>query len=366
MLTGIFILLTAVLVLLLVLLFVLLQWSYPGKPKPFVDASGNPLPGSISEKIFVKINDVDQGMFIQTRHRENPVLLFLHGGPGMPEYFLTKRYPTGLQESLVVVWWDQRGAGLSYCPGMARESLTYEQLIADTLAVTDYLRQRFGQEKIYLMAHSGGSFIGIQAAARAPELYHAYIGIAQMSYQLESERRAYAYALEQYKKLGDANMVRRLEAAPPTMTVPLPAAYDALRDQYMHGIGVGTTRDMQSVVTGIFLPSWQFREYTLSEKLDLWRGKLLSMRALRDTAFATDLTRLVTGLDIPTYFFSGRYDYTVNFGLSKEYFEKLQAPVKGFYTFEHSAHSPFLEEPEKVRKILLEDVLAGRSSLADR
>jgi pimeloyl-ACP methyl ester carboxylesterase len=161
-------------------------------------------------------------------------------------------------------------------------------------------------------------------------------------------------------------LLRKLEAAPPTMTVPLPAAYDALRDPYMHELGIGTTRDMKSVLTGVFLRSWQSREYTLREKISLWRGKFFSMSMLRDKAFSTDLTRQVTELDIPVYFFSGLYDYTVNYALAKDYFEKLRAPIKGFYTFEQSAHSPMFEEPQKVQRILLEDVLVGANRLADK
>ena len=354
------------LALIIVLLGLLQLWSYPGKPQPLLDEKGKPLPGSLSEKIFLDINGVKQGMFIKSNDTTNPVLLFLHGGPGMPEYFLTERYPTRLEKSFTVVWWDQRGAGLSYSPDLPRETMTYDQLISDTLEVTNYLRQRFGKEKIYLMAHSGGTFLGIQVAARAPELYYAYIGVAQVSYQLESEKLAYEYALEQYKKNGNTNMLRKLQAAPPTMTVPLPTAYDALRDPYMHDLGVGTTHDMKSIVTGVFLPSWQSREYTLSEKISLWRGKIFSASMLRNKAFSIDLTKQVTELKIPIYFFSGIYDYTVNYTLARNYFEKLQAPVKGFYTFEQSAHSPMFEEPEKVLRILREDVLTGKNDLADR
>jgi pimeloyl-ACP methyl ester carboxylesterase len=163
-------------------------------------------------------------------------------------------------------------------------------------------------------------------------------------------------------------MVRRLEAAPPTMTVPLPSAYEAMRDEYMHGIGVGTTRDMNSVITGIFLPSWQFREYTLGEKINLWRGKFHSRSrefSLWDKMQATDLSQQVTELEIPAYFFHGAYDYTCAYPLAKEYFEKLKAPVKGFYIFEQSAHSPMFEESEKMLRILLEDVAAGTNNLAD-
>jgi pimeloyl-ACP methyl ester carboxylesterase len=287
----------------------------------------------------------------------------------MPEYWLTQRYPTGLEDHFTVVWWEQRGAALSYNPDIPPESMTAEQFIADTLAVTRYLLNRFGQEKIYLMGHSWGSYIGIQAAAQAPELYYAYIGMGQISYQLQSEQLAYEYALEQYRNNGDWRMARRLEAAPPTMTIPLPAAYEALRDEYMHKIGIGATREMRSVVTGIFLPSWQFREYTLAEKVNLWRGKVYSRSqdfSQWDRMQATDLTQQVTELAIPVYFFHGQYDYTCAYPLAKAYFEQLQAPLKGFYTFENSAHSPIFEEPEKVLEILREDVLNEATVLADK
>lgn len=339
--------------------------SSRGKPNPIVDADGKPVPGSLSEKIRVNINGVPQGMFIKSKDINNPVLLFVHGGPGMPEYWMTSRYPTGLENDFTVVWWDQRGSGLSYNPDLPIETMTYEQFISDTLAVTNDLRDRFHKDKIYLMAHSGGSFFGIQVAARAPELYYAYIGMGQMAYQLQSEQLAYAYALEHYQKNGNVKMVQKLKAAPPAMTVPLPRAYDALRDAYMHAAGIGTTRDMKSVVTGVFIPSWFSREFTLREKINLWRGKFFSMRLLRNTAFATDLTQQVTELKIPVYFFSGAYDYTCNYALARSYFEKLKAPLKGFYLFEQSAHTPIFEEPDKVRKILREDVLAGVNRQAD-
>ena len=350
---------------LLILVGILLFWS-SGKPKPFVDENGEPLVGSISEKIYVNINGVKQGMFIKGKDATKPVLLFLHGGPGMPEYFLTQRYPTGLEEDFVVCWWEQRGAGLSYRADLPPETLTLEQLVADTLEVTNYLRNRFGQEKIYLMGHSGGSVLGIQAAARAPELYHAYIGVAQISYQLESERLAYEYMLQEFRKNGDSEMVRKLENAPFTMTVPLPDAYMAVRDEAMHTLGVGTTHAMKSVVSGIFVPSWLSREYTLGEKVNTWRGKWSPYtKKLWNQTLAINLTVEVPKLELPVYFLHGIYDYTVSYSEAQAYLEKLDAPLKGFYTFEASAHSPIFEEPQKVQRILREDVLAGGNALAD-
>ncbi len=355
----------AVLVLLasaLVLLGVLLLLS-PGRPTPFLDDSGKPLAGSISEKVRITINGVEQGMFIKGKDASNPVLLYLHGG--MPDYFLTGRYPTGLDEDFVVVWWEQRGSGLSYSPDMAPESLTAEQIVADTLALTDYLRERFGQDKIYLMGHSGGTFIGIQAAARAPEKYRAYIGVAQMSYQLRSEQLAHDYMLGQFKANGNAGMARKLEAAPVGDSVPLPDAYSSVRDVAMHDLGIGTTHDMRSIVTGLLLESFRSPEYTLGEKIGMWRGKVFSGSRLWDAELATDLTKEVTQLEIPVYFLHGTYDYTVSYPLAKSYYEQLDAPLKGFYTFEHSAHSPLFEEPAKTCEILHADVLAGTKRLAD-
>lgn len=348
-----------------VLIFVgLLQLWSPGKPQPLVDENGSPLAGSVSEKVFIDINGVKQGMFIKSKDSAHPVLLYLHGG--MPDYFLNQRYPTGLENDFTVVWWEQRGSGLSYSDAIPRGTMTLEQMISDTLAVTNYLRHRFGKEKIYLMGHSGGSFIGIQAAARAPELYYAYIGVAQMSNQLKSEKLAYDYMLQQFKENGNNRMVRNLEAAPVTMTDGTPDAYLAVRDDAMHSLGIGTTHDMNSVITGIVLPSFTSREYTLMEKVNMWRGKSRSgVSSLWKTMLATDLTNQVPELDLPLYFFEGIYDYTVSYTEAKAYFEKLKAPIKGFYTFEQSAHSPIFEEPEKVRKILKEDVQAAKDNLAD-
>jgi pimeloyl-ACP methyl ester carboxylesterase len=349
----------------LILVSVLQLWSYPGKPTPFVDENGNPLAGSISEKVFVSINGVEQGMFIKSKDATHPVLLYLHGG--MPDYFLTQRYPTGLEDYFTVVWWEQRGSGISYSADIPPETMTLEQMISDTLEVTNYSRQRFGKEKIYLMGHSGGTFIGLQAAAQAPELYYAYIGVAQMSYQLKSEKLAYEYMLDQFKENGNKEMVRKLEAAPVTMTGGIADAYLAVRDPAMHSLGIGTMHDMDSVLTGIFLPSLQSRDYTLSEKINTWRGKANSgVAPLWDDFLATDLSKEVTELSIPVYFFEGIYDYTCSYTLAKEYFDQLRAPVKGFYTFELSAHSPLFEEPESFIEIMINDVLNSNVSLADK
>ena len=348
---------------LLIVFGTLLAWS-PGSPEPFVDDHGKVGPASISEKIIVDIGRVQQGMFIRGRDTANPVLLYLHGG--MPEYFLTRTYPTDLERYFTVCWWEQRGSGLSFDPSAPPATVTTEQLVSDAIEVTNYLRRRFGKEKIYLMGHSGGTFLGVEAAARAPGLFYAYIGMAQLSNQRKSEQLSYDYMLAEFRRRGDAGMVRRLEAAPVADTGAIPLAYYRVRDDAMHQLGVGTTRDMRSVVTGIILASLRFPQYTLGEKINLWRGKFRSgVSSVWSEMTATNLTGRVSSLAIPVYLFHGKYDYTVSYPLARDFFQKLQAPSKGFYTFESSAHSPLFEEPERAIRILREDVLAGTTMQAD-
>jgi pimeloyl-ACP methyl ester carboxylesterase len=358
------IILSIVLGLFLMITFILLAYS-SGKIEQYVDKNGKPIPRSIAEKIYVNINGMKQGMIIKSKDSTHPVLLYLHGG--LPDYFLTQKYPTGLEDFFTVVWWERCGSGLSYNANIPIETITLEQLLSDTKEITNYLRNRFKHEKIYLMGRSGGTFIGIQAAAKSPELYHAYIAVAQMTDQLKSEMLAYEYMLEQFKNNGNNKMVRKLESAPVTIDDGTPIDYLSLRDKAMHSLGIGTTHHMNSIINGMFLPSLTCREYTLTEKINLWRAKARSgVSILWDTILVTDLAKQIPEINIPIYFFHGVYDYTVSYPLAKKYFEQIKAPMKGFYTFNNSAHSPIFEEPLLVKKIIEKDILNVRNSLSDK
>ena len=182
--------------------------------------------------------------------------------------------------------------------------------------------------------------------------------------QLQSERLAYEYMLDGYKKEGNKTMVRKLENGP--VTDSLPNAYLKLRDKAMHSLGIGTMHNMRSIITGIFIPSLTCSEYTMKEKYNMWAGKAHSgVSSLWAEMLSTNLMVQVPKLNIPVYFFGGVYDYTVSYSLAKEYLEKLQAPIKGFYTFNQSAHSPIFEEPERVKEIVEWDILKGKTNLAD-
>ena len=327
----------------------------PGKPIPFLDDKGNLQKGSISEKVYIDINESRQGMFIKSINTNNPVLLYLHGG--MPDYFLTQQYPTGLEKHFTVVWWEQRGSGISFDKNMPTEKLTSRQLVEDTKTLSKYLMKRFGKEKIFLMGHSGGTFLGIQVAAEAPELFHAYIAVAQITNQFQSEKLAHEFMLQQFEQQGDKEMAHKLREIVITGD-KLPDSYLEIRDKAMHSLGIGTMRNMKSIISGLFIPSLLFKEYTVIDKFKLWQAKAHSgVGVLWNDMLKTDISTKIPELKIPVYFFHGEYDYTVSYALAKTYFEKIIAPKKQFFSFSESAHSPFFEQPENYLKIIHDSIL---------
>ncbi len=358
------------LVIIIIVPLLIISIKSSGKSDPFTNEKGFVINGSISEKIFVEINGVSQGMFIRGRNLNNPVLLFLHGGPGMPTYFLSEKFPNGLEDNFTVCYWEQRGGGISFHPSLIGDDINTEQLVEDAIEVSKYLFKRFGKEKIYLLGHSWGSFIGIQTAAKSPGLFYAYIGVAQVTNQRESEKLAYRYMNEICQKSGDVKLNRKL-AKYPVLTSEdtiIPFFKSALRDDAMHKMGIGTMREMTSVVTGIFVPIMKCRAYTFQEKINIWRAKsfLKNKTCLIDELFSTDLMLKVPEVQIPVYFICGKHDYTVSYQLSKQYFNKISTPVKGFYTFENSAHSPLFEETDLFNRVLTNDILKDEPNFADK
>lgn len=320
----------------------------------------------LNEKIFVEINGLKQCMFIKSEDTRNPVLLFLHGGPGSPEISFDAKYPTKTEKLFTVCWWEQRGAGASYQKSTKKDSMTVEQMIDDTVAVANYLKKRFNKEKVYLMGHSWGSVLGTLTASRYPELFHAYIGTGQVADQDRSERLAYTYMLEEFQKASNKKMIKKLEGFLIDEGAEISNKYLAVRSEGMTKLGIGIMHKVVSMAetAGIIL---KFKGYSLSEKLRYLMGMQFSISSsLWDTVMDLKLIKTVPSLDIPIYIFQGKFDYQVSYVIAKEYFDAVKAPVKGFYSFENSAHSPGFEEPEKALAILREDVLKGKTDLADK
>lgn len=60
---------------------------------------------------YVSINGIDQFLYHQGTSYDNPVMLFLHGGPGSVLSLFTGAFQEKWEEIYTVVHWDQRGAG---------------------------------------------------------------------------------------------------------------------------------------------------------------------------------------------------------------------------------------------------------------
>lgn len=318
----------------------------------------------MNEKLFIEINGRKQGVFLQSENIQNPVLLFLHGGPGSPEAAFAEKYPTGLEKMFTVCWWEQRGSGMSYSRSIKPQEMTMEQMISDTIAVVHYLRERFEKEKIYIMGHSWGSLLGVMSTHQAPALFHAYIGIGQVARQLESERLAYNFMLEEFHKTNNQKMINKLKKYGIEKGADVSFKYLAVRSKGMNMLGIGVMRHLTTMMDCVKIVLG-FRGYTVKEKFKFPLGNSFSLKCLWDYVLQMDLIKHVTKLNIPIYVFQGKYDYQVSYDLAKQFIQELDAPIKGFYTFENSAHSPCFEESEKMCNILRMDVLQGQTSLSD-
>lgn len=330
----------------------------PGKAKPFLDEQGREVPGSISEVVRLNIGGVDQGMLLRGKSTDHPVILFLHGGPGSPEYMMSENHPLPLDEIATVCWWDQRGAGMSYSKDIPIESMTLAQMIEDTAQVARYLCKRFKKEKVYLMGHSWGTFLGTYTAQKYPELFHAYIGIGQVVDQFKSEQLAYDYMLAHARELGDKKMEKKLLKH--TLRTPAdlnPAYMQSARTTGMNKYGIGITRKMKSMLHEAILPLLKTPIYTAKQKANYVKGMMFSQKHLWDDVVNTNLIDKKIKLEVPVYIVHGLYDYQVSHALSKQYFDSLDAPQKHFYTFEQSAHSPLFEEPDRFIRIMQKEIL---------
>jgi pimeloyl-ACP methyl ester carboxylesterase len=182
----------------------------PGKADPIKDADGNLIEGSISEITKLNLGGLNQYLIIRGVDKSNPVILFLHGGPGSPEVSFMKHFNRDIENNYVMVYWEQRGAGKSFSKNISPESMTLEQMISDTRELSEYLIKRFGQEKIFLMGHSWGSFLGILTAYKHPELYYAYFGIGQVADQYKAEKVSFEWVKVQAELKNDKSAISAL------------------------------------------------------------------------------------------------------------------------------------------------------------
>jgi len=295
---------------------------------------------SISVLEQVKINGTKQQIMIRGRDQNNPVIIYVHGGPSVSEIPYAK-YEDLLEKDFTVVNYDQRGSGKSYHFNEDYSNLTADVLVDDLLELTDYISKRFGKEKVILIGHSYGTYLGTMAAYKAPEKYEAYIGTGQVSNMQESEIDNLNYTISEAKKAGNTEDVKYLEG----IAEKIHAGVSAAPRDYVGKYG-GATRLIKMSDGDILLS----REYNLLDFIRYNNGVAKTQAQLVKEVFDKPLPKIVTKLDLPFYFVMGKYDAMTSFNAAKNYFDVIEGDQKEFISFEESAHYPQFEEKEKFYK----------------
>ncbi|NLT95843.1 MAG: alpha/beta hydrolase [Clostridia bacterium] len=310
-----------------------------------IDEKGNRLENSITELRELELNGRKQWVSLRGWDKTAPVLLFLAGGPGGTQMAAVRHELAELEKHFIVVNWDQPGSGKSYYAEKTK-NITAQTYIQDGHALTEYLKERFAQEKIYLLGESWGSALGIFLVHQHPESYHAFIGTGQMVDFAETERMDYRKAWEIAQAKGDTPFIERLKAngLPPYYGKDVTwksAVYLNYLSAYMaenpsiHNPGYNTLRDICA------------SEYGLLDKINYVRGLINTFGHVYQQLYDIDLRNDYSKLNVPVYFFLGRYDVNAPTALVEEYYRVLDAPEKKIVWFEHSGHSPWINERER-------------------
>ncbi len=321
------------------------------------DTQGQSIPNSIAFLERVTLGDTEQWITIRGQNMSKPVLLFLAGGPGGSELVMTRRYLGALEDHFVVVNWDQPGTGKSY-NAVDISKLTPERFVSDAYELTQYLRTRFHQEKIYILGESWGSILGIWLVQQHPDLFHAFISSGQMVNTTENDVMGYNFAIDYLTQMGQtdqADALRRNGAPPYTGDdrVTRFMAYSDVLNKYMHTHAQGEGGSPNLLFDSLLAP-----EYGLVDKVNWVRGLSDVFTVLYPQLANLEFRTQAARFELPVYFLKGRWDVNAMNSLTEEYFNLLEAPHKELIWFDNSGHTPLWEEPKRFVDIMVNTVLA--------
>ncbi|NPD89026.1 MAG: alpha/beta hydrolase [Asgard group archaeon] len=330
----------------------LLRIFYSRTPK-IKDSKGKLVPESITSLEKVILGGLEQSILIRGQKRSNPILLFLHGGPGSTEMALAHVYQKNLEKKFTIVNWDQRGAGKSFKLGIPKTSMTIEQFVTDALELVLLLKKRFNQEKIFIAGHSWGSALGIKLIHRHPEHFYAYVGIGQAVHLAEGERISYEFVLRTAREQNNKKAIKQLERIKEKeiwdsrYTQKQRKWLTKFRGWYYHSTS-------SWVLLKYYINS---PEYSLLDCIKLLLGSLFSLNHMwKSLIEESSFIGRIKEVKVPVFFLAGRFDYNSPSELVVEFYEQLEAPKKELIWFEESAHSPNYEEQEKFDRVMIEKV----------
>ena len=325
---------------------------------PFVNTyhpAGNADSGEgINSLEKVNLGGVSQWILIRGNNKANPILLFLHGGPGAAQISFAPKFQSGLEKNFLVVNWDQRGSGKSYTKEVKKESMNIDQFVSDTYELTRYLLDLFKRDKLYLVAHSWGSIVGLLTVKKYPELFNAYVGIGQAVDMQQTARILCEFNYNAAKKMNNKKAFKEIGG------IGYPPKNGTIRDALLQikwlekfG-GIFEKPYFKKNIKRLILLSG---DYSLMDKLYYKSGSMFSFKSLFNELINVNLFRQVPEVAVPVYFCTGCYDYNTPFMLTERYYKVIKAPGKKLFWFGQSGHAPHFEEPEKFSRIMIDTVL---------
>lgn len=315
----------------LIIFFLLTKIGYSQTPK-------------IDTLFDVKINGLEQKVMVQSNNLNNPILLWLHGGPGTSEMFLNHYCLNKAYDSFTIVHWDQRGAGLSFNDSLNESDVSFDKILYDANQLTEILKTRYNQTKIFIIGHSFGSILGIHLAEKYPDNYYAFIGVGQVIDDKKSQEITLNWFIDKLKQENDTIELSKV--------VKDKRISRELINRF-NGIYVGE-KNMMDVI--------KESDYYYDGYLDTY---LKSMRFSREcigknpSTYEKNILTEIQNIEVPIYFFEGRHDRIAACApeLVVEYCKILRAPSKEIVWFENSAHHPNIDEPYKFQQELIDKVL---------
>jgi proline iminopeptidase len=326
-----------------------------GYVPPYKDKQGNQVPYSISTLEKVKLGGVDQWITIRGRHKELPILLFLHGGPGSPQTGAQQKYNSELEDHFLVVNWDQRGSGKSFSSEVTVESMNLEQMLGDAHELIQYLLEKFQQPKMFIMGQSIGSLYGLMLAHRYPELLYAFVGVNPPINRSMEEKLSYEFALENAKKKGNKKAIGELEG----IGFPTNGNYRNIDDMVIQRKWLTKFNGVAFKKNAAFINMHYLLSHhlTFKEKLTFMKGFGFSATNLWEELTSVNFFSSVPEIEVPVFFIAGRHDKIVFIDLVQQYVDTVKAPEKHLIILEESGHLALFEEPERFNDILINQVL---------
>ena len=310
---------------------------------------------AVDIKKKIPVNGIMQKIHIVSNDESLPVLLFLHGGPGVVNRHSVHSHDKDLLDSFTMVTWDQRGTGGSYS-GVKKETLSIDQLVEDAKEVVEYLCKEFNKEKIFVIGGSWGSLLGIRLIHAYPEHVAAFVGFGQFVNGEKNETISYDYTLDAAKAAGDQEAVKKLEEVGPPVKGMYKGGFDGMMVQrrlMMKYGGYSKSAKKRSYMDSFVKPMIMSGEYSISDLYGLVIGYKKVLKVMWPEIGEEDLTKYKK-FNVPIFVFDGKLDMNTPAELVEEWFNSLEAPRKELIWFENSGHNPMGDEPERFKKLLRE------------